>query len=110
MSNFRKEFESSKTAIVTSDGNTVGFVQTVENDDEIYLRYLALVPEAQGRGLGTDLIKNLQANAAGRGLPIRLSMLRTNSRVAKLYERLGFVPSEESDSFTEMIWRDSDSS
>ena len=48
-----------------------------------------IVPSAQGRGLGTALVRLVLDEAAGRGLPVRLSVL-ANNPARGLYERLGF--------------------
>lgn len=50
---------------------------------------MALLPEFQGRGIGTKLIQAVMGEAAGLGLPLRLQVLKAN-RARRLYERLGF--------------------
>jgi ribosomal protein S18 acetylase RimI-like enzyme len=51
---------------------------------------ISLFPEHRGRGSGTVAIRELIREASDRGLPLRLSVLRTN-RAQRLYQRLGFV-------------------
>lgn len=49
----------------------------------------AVLPEAQGRGVGTSMLKRLIALASGRYPAIVLSVRETN-RAADLYRRFGF--------------------
>ena len=67
---------------------------------------LALLPEAQGRGLGGALLRIVQAEARAHGADaLDLHVLKTNRRAAALYGRLGFVlTAEESASHDRMIW------
>jgi GNAT superfamily N-acetyltransferase len=67
---------------------------------------LALLPEAQGRGLGGALLRIVQAEARAHGADaLDLHVLKTNRRAAALYGRLGFVLTvEESASHDRMIW------
>jgi ribosomal protein S18 acetylase RimI-like enzyme len=50
---------------------------------------MALVPHTQRRGSGTALVGEAMEDAAGRGVPLRLSAL-VNNPARRLYERLGF--------------------
>lgn len=64
---------------------------------------IVLHPRVRGRGLGTALLRALQAHAALRGLPLRLSVLPDNPAL-RLYSRLGFVVIGESGVRIEMEW------
>lgn len=76
-----------------------------------YLQFLALVPEAQGRGIGTALLTWLerQARVAGeRNLWVAASQI--NADAIRFYERHGFVPVAELDGLayderTEILFR-----
>lgn len=48
-----------------------------------------LIPEYRNKGLGHNLFKFLMENCR-EGMPIRLEVLRSNTRAYKIYERLGF--------------------
>jgi ribosomal protein S18 acetylase RimI-like enzyme len=52
---------------------------------------LPLAPAAQGRGLGTAILRRLAREAEGRGRALGLSVDRINVRALRLYERLGFL-------------------
>lgn len=60
------------------------------HDDHVFLEEIALVRDARGRGIGTQLIRDVQETGEARGLAVRLSVLSKNARARDLYERLGF--------------------
>ena len=67
----------------------VGQVVVDERPDELFLANIELLPEWQGRGIGTAIVRDLCARAAAAGKPLTLRVLRVNVRAAKLYEREG---------------------
>jgi ribosomal protein S18 acetylase RimI-like enzyme len=103
-SRFRQEFESSKTTVVELVGQMIGYVQTDADPNRLYLRNIALHPNVQGQGIGTFLVKRLQRTAAERGVPVYLSVFRTNRQAQEFYERLGFLTTSRTDELTEMSW------
>lgn len=52
---------------------------------------VALLPEAQGRGLGGAAVRLVLAEAARAGAAVDLAVGRDNPRAEALYRRLGFV-------------------
>lgn len=51
---------------------------------------MAIDPTRQGRGLGTEIVRNLLAEAAAARVPVELQVLKVNP-ARRLYERLGFT-------------------
>lgn len=105
-SRFKLEFESSMTSVVQTAGQTVGYVQTNADPDRLYLRNIALHPDVQGQGLGTILVRQLQQQAAERGVRLDLSVFRSNRRAQDFYARLGFHRTGGTDTHIEMSWRE----
>ena len=62
-------------------------------EDHHYLPYIGVVPEAQGRGLGTMLMRPTLERCDREGLPAYLE--GTSPRNVELYERLGFAILDE---------------
>ncbi|AOY00626.1 GNAT family N-acetyltransferase [Jeongeupia sp. USM3] len=102
--NFASELASSKTSVIRIDTGIAGYVQVCDEDLRIYIRNIALLPEFRRKGVGTRLIKALQAAAAARGVPLALGVFRTNAAARQLYERLGFVNTSETTTHIEMVW------
>jgi len=64
--------------------------------NEVALAHLAIKPEYQGKGLGTELINTLMQTVENRVEKIFvLDVSEENPRAKKLYERLGFVVTKE---------------
>jgi len=87
---FRRGFEPAATQIIIVDARDAGRLGVTRQPGHIYLGVLEILPELQGRGLGTAIVRDLQAEAKGAGLPLRLQVLKTNPAAQRLYERLGF--------------------
>lgn len=87
-------FDLGNTRIVDIDGTAVGYLTVEEAADHLRLRKLYLIPAAQGRGLGGHLLACVQAEAEQRDLPLRLSVLRPNSRALAFYLREGLEIAE----------------
>lgn len=94
-------FECAQVIVV--EGRDAGLFKVVRHADEIHLSQVQLLPEYQGQGIASALIKDLQQEAAALGFPITLDVLRSN-RALGLYLRLGFVMYEENEHFFLMRW------
>jgi len=72
----------------------------------IVLVDIALLPEFQGRGLGSDVLKALLAEAVRLTLPVTLHVQRSNPAV-QLYQGLGFLAiADAPDSiYMPMVWQ-----
>lgn len=82
---FDDRFGREPYQVIEVDGENAG-VLVVEEDDEVFLKLIELLPAAQGQGIGSSIIRRLQAP----GKPVTLRVLTTNPRAAALYQRLGF--------------------
>jgi ribosomal protein S18 acetylase RimI-like enzyme len=95
-------------AAVACDGSVVGGISYLTGPDayehsdgtdaEASLRMLAVAPEAQGRGVGTALLRACidRARSEGRAR-LLLHTTRSMVRAIRLYERLGFRRAPERD-------------
>ena len=81
--------------IVELDGVPIGTLEVAEHRDYIYVGEFYLLPEYQRRGIGTELLRRVLAQADGAGRATRLQFLRVNP-VRSLYERHGFEITGES--------------
>lgn len=77
--------------LVLVEGEPVGRLWVARGEGELRLVDVALLPRFRGSGLGTELVRALQAEATEAGLPLRLSVARDNP-ARRLYARLGFTP------------------
>lgn len=83
----------------TADAPGYGFID--EQTPEVAI---AMVFEARGRGLGTQLLRNLMSLAGKQGhKQMSLGVDHVNPRARKLYERLGFEKVAEDDEGIKML-------
>jgi ribosomal protein S18 acetylase RimI-like enzyme len=91
------DFDPAIHDIILVDGREAGAVSVVRSPNETRFINLHLLPEYQSQGIGTAVFQEAIAEATARGVPVVLQgVLKTNPAV-KLYERLGFVITEETD-------------
>ncbi|MCF8477809.1 MAG: GNAT family N-acetyltransferase [Pseudolabrys sp.] len=65
---------------------------------------IALMPAWRGRGLGTAILKALQADARDRGVAVGIMVEKFNPAM-RLYRRLGFADIADREVYLEMEWR-----
>lgn len=92
--NKRAESHLDCTKIIVIDGRDVGMVKVVTYEREMHLSQIQILPEYQERGIGTAIIRDLQAESRRKRIPLTLQVLKKN-RAVGLYLRLGFVVKEE---------------
>jgi ribosomal protein S18 acetylase RimI-like enzyme len=83
-------FDPSRDRVIVIDGAVVGHLVVDVHPHEVFLARIALLPDWQGRGIGTRIVGDVVRQAAAAEKPTRLTVLRTNERARALYERLGF--------------------
>jgi ribosomal protein S18 acetylase RimI-like enzyme len=87
---FRANFNLAQVKIIQVGGSDVGFVQTSETDTEIRLDQIHLQRAQRSRGIGSQLIGDLQRAALAEKKALTLAVVRGNRALA-LYQRLGFI-------------------
>jgi ribosomal protein S18 acetylase RimI-like enzyme len=98
---FQEHFDPSQEQIVILEGEEIGVLAIEEKEDAVFLSKVYLLPEYQGQGIGTHLMRSVLDGAFGRGLPVTLRVLKVNP-ARRLYERLGFVVAGETETHTLM--------
>jgi GNAT superfamily N-acetyltransferase len=82
--------------VIELDGRRVGCLDVRWLPDQVKLNRILLLPAHQNRGIGTRLVREVVAQARAAGLPVRLRVFRVNP-ARRLYERLGFVATGETE-------------
>ena len=80
--------------MIEVDGERAGRLYVHRGTGDIRIMDIAVAPEFRGRGLGTELLRSLiaEANESARKLSIHVE---ANNPARSLYERLGFRPAGE---------------
>lgn len=91
---FSERWNPTPCAIVRLDKRDIGCITLEEHQNHHHLGRLYILPEHQGHGIGTHLLRNMIRKADSASVPMRLSVLRVNP-ARRLYEREGFHVTEE---------------
>ncbi len=87
---YAENFSPAHMMIIEVEQEAVGWMRTEIQEDAIYLSDLYLLPSYQNKGIGTQLIRQLQNESRAKGKPLRLEVLRVNLRAQAFYQRNGF--------------------
>ncbi|HEY0405187.1 MAG TPA: GNAT family N-acetyltransferase [Pyrinomonadaceae bacterium] len=98
------QFPGAERSIILCDEAMAGRMIVFRNDAELRLTDITLLPEYRNTGAGKFLIRELQAQARAAGLPLRLRVAKENEGARRLYERLDFTQTGESDTHFMMEW------
>jgi len=86
---FAEQFRLEEVRIITADDRDVGWIQTRPAGGALYLGQLYVVPAWQRRGIGSEVLARLIAEARKQGKAITLSVVKINP-ARRLYEAHGF--------------------
>lgn len=92
--------------VVEVDGRLAGRLTVDRRRTDVRVVDLALLPEQRGRGVGTLLLRAVQAEAAASGRTVSIHVERDNP-AARLYDRLGFRQVEDRGVHRLLEWRPS---
>jgi ribosomal protein S18 acetylase RimI-like enzyme len=90
--------------LVLVDGEPIGRLYVQRTAEQVMLLDIAILAAHRNRGVGTRLVRELMAEAAQSGRPLRLHVEMFNHGARRLYDRLGFVPVEERGLYVLMEW------
>jgi GNAT superfamily N-acetyltransferase len=90
----RAEFAASVTLKTTEAGRLIGSVRAREADGVCRIGRLIVHPELQGRGVGTILLRHIEAEFPGASVFELFTGNRSDGNL-RLYERLGYIRSHE---------------
>jgi len=96
-----QEWIDGKPMLICIDGIAVGSYKIEVESKHIHFCRFFLLPEHQGKGLGSQVLKQLITLAKEKQLPCKLSLLQGN-RVGELYARFGFVIDNSDSQFVYM--------
>lgn len=97
-------YPTDRFAIIEHQGLPVGRWLVAQQQQALRIVDIALMPSHQGQGIGSVLIRRLQAEATANRQAIELQVTPT-SPARTLYERLGFQASQGDDLYLAMAWQ-----
>ncbi|CAN5765895.1 hypothetical protein BH20CHL2_BH20CHL2_11330 [soil metagenome] len=96
------DFLDPKMEKIVVGGEIVGMLDVDRADDGLFIGTIDLIPEVQGRGLGSSILNSLLQEADAASVPVRLQVLKFNTRARRWYEALGFGITDETDTHHDM--------
>ena len=101
---FKDSFDPAFTWKIIENDEVLGFYVLWDKQDHLYLERLYFHPNAQGRGIGAEILTLLKQQASTQTKPIRLDVL-PKSRANPFYLRHGFELIEEREEEKVYEWR-----
>jgi len=93
---FRGRFNPARRQIIVVNGEDAGDLQVELGESELFVSSIHILPEYQGRGIGTAVLRDILQEARAASLPVGLRVLKSNPAL-RFYERLGFTVIDEID-------------
>ena len=103
-SHYREHYPEGVHLIILVEGVAAGRLYIADIAAEIRILDITVLPEHRNMSIGTQIIKELMAEAAAIGKPLRI-YVESYNRSRGLFERLGFVKAGESGYSYLMEWR-----
>ncbi len=100
---FERSWEGQDREIILRDGVPCGYAGVEFKGDYVHVRELVIHPAYQGQGIGTAFLRGVCAQAAARGVPVKLGVFHQNRAVA-FYQRLGFQEFDRTETHILMEW------
>jgi ribosomal protein S18 acetylase RimI-like enzyme len=91
---YREHYTDTSYDVILAGGEPAGRLYVARWPDEMRIVDIALLPAFRGRGLGSELLRDLMAEADGAGKPLSIHV-ETNNPARPWYERLGFEQAGE---------------
>ena len=93
---FDRDFEEiSQFNVIEVEGSFAGYVQYYAHSIYFEITEIHLRPEYRGKGIGSDILRYLQRVCIAQDRYLRIGCFKENHGANRLYQRLGFVRTEE---------------
>jgi GNAT superfamily N-acetyltransferase len=102
---YASQYPNSVHNVIEVDGQPAGRIWINEDEEEILVVDLALLPEFQRKGIGSYLMRQSMERAAHMGKPVRGTVLWFNVASLEFVRMLGFVGTRADDIFVGVEWR-----
>lgn len=84
-------------SVIEIDGKFIGFIQCCFESPYLDVAEIHLLSEYRGKGIGSDILRCLQNDSMIQNRKIRIGCFKENHRAKALYQKLGFIQTEETD-------------
>jgi len=100
---YRQQYPASEDSVILTGGEPSGRLW-LDDSSRTYLHVVdvAILPEHQGAGLGSAVLRLVMEQASRAGKTVTLHVARMNVRALEFYRRLGFKVSSEDEVYLEL--------
>jgi ribosomal protein S18 acetylase RimI-like enzyme len=103
-SHYRQHYLTAEYSVIEAGEIPVGRLYVDRWKREIRIMDIAVLPEYRGKGIGTQLLLELQQQAATSGRSLTIHVERFNPAL-NLYQRIGFKMIEDKGVYLLMEWK-----
>ncbi|WDP89054.1 MAG: GNAT family N-acetyltransferase [Desulfobacter sp.] len=96
--------EIQNAKIIMVEQKDIGVIKIIPKSSELHLHQMQILPEHQGRGIGTELVKRAIDRAEKLNIPVTLLVLK-GAAAKRIYDRLGFYVTDEYENNYKMCWQ-----
>jgi ribosomal protein S18 acetylase RimI-like enzyme len=100
---YQNSYPQSSHRVIAFHNIHVGRILLGYHDQAILLIDISVLPEYRNQGIGDEMLRSLQREAAEAAKTVRLNVLKQNP-AKRLYERLGFKSNGGSGIYESMEW------
>ncbi|HEX8401117.1 MAG TPA: GNAT family N-acetyltransferase [Allosphingosinicella sp.] len=100
---YRQQYPAAEWLIILWSGEAIGRFYLEEWPDQFRIIDIALLPHARGQGVGTAILADMVAAARKAGKSVSIHVEKNNPAM-RLYQRLGFVQTDEHGIYDLMVW------
>ncbi|MEN9649096.1 MAG: hypothetical protein RL094_63 [Candidatus Parcubacteria bacterium] len=90
LAEYKEKYPAEKVQVIQYDGKDVGRLRVVRSKEEIYIGGIQLLPEFQGKGIGSSIMRDIINEAKKTKTPITLEVHEVNKAANSFYTKLGF--------------------
>ena len=95
-------WEQGSIFVIEVNAERVGMIQLLDEPDTLYVGEFQVLPSQQRRGLGTQVLRDVLAQAHAQQRAVSLSLGLKNEGARRLYTRLGFRDTARSETHYHM--------
>lgn len=105
LADYKQKFKGATYQVILFKNKPAGRLFQWESDEAIHVIDISLLPEFRGKGIGKKILTDILQSAKTKNKKVTLNVLK-NSDAKRLYSRLGFKKTKDSNQHYEyMEWR-----
>ena len=100
----RASDEIQHAKIIMMNQTDIGVIKVIPKIKELHLHQMQILPEYQGRGIGSKLVSRVLDRAGNKKIPVTLFVLK-GAAAKRIYDRFGFSVTNEYENNYMMRWQ-----